>query len=160
MSARKLYPRIAPAGDNSASDARKVLATFTSQKLNWLTGIAIDPRLKPYAFKVAFTIARFFNAKSGIAVVSDETLQDETSLSRRHVQRARVALKDTGWIESSRTRTATRYAMKSVHLDQMDDLRTQRRDGRNERREARRAALLNAPPKAQLRMPDAPPMAQ
>ena len=39
--------------------------TATSRKLDWLDALAVDPAVKPYAFKVGFAIVQHVNARTG-----------------------------------------------------------------------------------------------
>ena len=67
-------------------------------------------------------------------MVSDETLADETSMTARHVRRGRELLRERGWIERKRTKTANLYRPLSKLLNSALDLLTTRRDDRQERR--------------------------
>jgi hypothetical protein len=118
--------------------------TATSRKLDWLGALAVDPAVKAYAFKVGFAIVQHVNARSGWAMVSDETLADETSMAPRHVRRGRELLRERGWIERKRTKTANLYRPLSILLNSALDLLTTRRDHRQERRARRRAAQADA----------------
>ena len=108
--------------------------TATSRKLDWLGALAVDPAVKPYAFKTGFAIVQHVNARTGWAMVSDETLADETSMTTRHVRRGRDLLRQRGWIQWKRTKTANLYRPLSKLLNSALDLLTTRRDDRQERR--------------------------
>ena len=73
-------------------------STFTGTKLDWLRCVAFDRALLPYDFKVAFVIASHLNMHTGSAMLSDQTIADESGgAAARSVRRSRVRLHDAGW---------------------------------------------------------------
>ena len=120
------------AGDNK---------TATSRKLDWLSALAVDPAVKSYAFEIGFAIMQHVNFKTWKAMVSDETLADETSMTTRHIRRGRDVLRQRGWIQWTRTKTVNVYRPLDTHLNSALDLLTTRRDDRQERRERRQAEI-------------------
>lgn len=131
--------------------------TATSRKLDWLDALAVDPAVKSFAFKIGFCIMQHVNARTGKAMVSDETIADKTSLSRRHVRNGRKLLQARGWIEWRRTRTANIYKPLDTNVNSATDLLTLRRDGREQRR--KKTALRNGQPSATLSQRDRQPSA-
>ena len=131
--------------------------TATSRKLDWLNALLVDPFLKSYAFKVGFCIMQHVNAQTWKAMVSDETIADKTSLSRRHVRNGRELMRDRGWIKWRRTRTANIYTPLDTNLNSLTDLLTTRRDARDDRR--KKTALRNGKPSATLSQGDRQPSA-
>jgi hypothetical protein len=120
----------------------KAATTFTGRKLDWLKCVAYDRQLKqyPFAFKVAFVIAQHVNEKNGTAFVSDEAIADKAGGgSVRNVGKARVKLRETGWLTWQSTQTANLY---TLHYEQMNgvlDLITIASDKRREQRGKRLA---------------------
>ena len=131
--------------------------TATSRKLDWLDALAVDSAVRPYAFKIGYCIMQHVNARTGKAMVSDETIADKTSLSRRHVRNARELLRSRGWITWTRTRTANIYRPLERLVNSATDLLTMRRDARQERRQQN--ALRNGQPSATLNTRDRQPSA-
>jgi hypothetical protein len=82
---------------------RKHNETFTGRRLDMLKCVNADPRLRPYDFKVAFTISSHVNEKTGVAILSDELIAHETGGSPRSVRDARTRLRKAGWIGWQRT---------------------------------------------------------
>jgi hypothetical protein len=119
------------------------LASFASEKFNWMDCLMRDHSLKPGAFKVGIAILQHMNAASGEAWVSDETLEAITGMSRPMVQRHRESLKAAGWLSWVRTRNANRYTplfdKVNAGLDAMVVERERRKELRKVRREARPA---------------------
>jgi hypothetical protein len=147
------------------SDQRR---RFTGDKLDWMTALSADPRLDARAFEVGFCIAQHVNSKSGRAIVSDETISDKTGIPKRWVLRARKALKEAGWINWRRTRTANVYWTLGDRINAVTDHQIFLKDARTERQNKTRKAHQEAPPVAYLRrretspaaLPETPPVAQ
>src|SRR5882724_4572144 len=119
---------------------------FTSHKLNWLDCVAIDRRLKPAAFKVAYAIMQHVNSETLVGWLSDETLVDITGISSAEILRHRKSLKACGWLTWKRTGNANLY---TPLFDQMPEglrLILDKRAKRKELREARRAARATVTP--------------
>jgi hypothetical protein len=131
--------------------------TATSRKLDWLDALNADPAVRPFAFKVGFAIAKHVNARTGEAMVSDETISDITSISMRHVRAGRELLKARRWISWKRTRTANVYRLLSTNVNNALDLLILRRDARRERRAKR---MLERHPSASLNHRDRQPSAE
>jgi hypothetical protein len=79
--------------------------SFTSLKLDWITGTAYDKRLNAIAFRVGVIIAQHVNGKTGRAFPSEQLMMDRTGLSRSTVIRAVKLLQATGWLCVRRKRT-------------------------------------------------------
>jgi hypothetical protein len=111
--------------------------TFTSRKLDWLNCAAYDRRLEASDIRVALVIAKFINAKTGIARVSDEVIADEAGgISARNVRRSRQRLLDARWVTWKRTQKANIYALRFDNIESILDVITLSRDQRKERRAA------------------------
>jgi hypothetical protein len=76
----------------------ETVRTFTGQKLDWLTVVSADRTLKPAAFEVAFCIVQHVNAKTLIAILSDDVIIEKTGISRAEVERHRKSLRAAGWL--------------------------------------------------------------
>jgi hypothetical protein len=135
--------------------------TFTSEKLDIMNALNVDPRIKRSTFKVSVAILKHINERTGTANPSDETLSDETNLSIRTVIRAREALREYGWLIWRRTRSSNVYKFKTTNINNSLDLLALRRDDRADRRRNRHmtaAAYLKplaVPPLAVLDVPPA-----
>ena len=112
--------------------------SFTSDKLDWLNALMSDGKISSTAFRVGFCIAKHINQHTGITFVSDETIGDETNISRRRIIEARNLLKNEGWVIWKRTRTANVYRLLSDNLNAILDEQIKKSDLREERRLARR----------------------
>jgi hypothetical protein len=112
--------------------------SWTSRKLDWMDAVAADPRVPALAFEVGFIIAQAINARTEIAFVSDDTIADRTGCKRRAVHSARNLLRECGWIEWKRTRTANEYRLRFEKINLVLDMQTVKRDQRAERRQKRR----------------------
>jgi len=129
------------------SDQRR---TFTGDKLDWMTALSADPRLDARAFEVGFCIAQHVNSKSGRAIVSDDTISDKTGIPKRWVLRARKNLKEAGWINWRRTRTANVYWTLGGRINAVTDHQIFLKEARTERQNKTRKAHQETPPVAYL----------
>jgi hypothetical protein len=114
-----------------APDTQDRHKQFTSRKLDWLTAIGHDPKVKPWAFKIVFWISNHFDAERGTAFISDETLSAESGSPERTVRRARKQLAEADWLQWQHTRSANLYIPKfervPAMLDKLKKLRQDRR---------------------------------
>jgi hypothetical protein len=82
---------------------RKQLATFTSRKMNWLTALAADIRLKPVDKLIGFVILQHVNRSTLKAWPSQETISNKSGgVSVPQVKRSIKRLCETGWLERQR----------------------------------------------------------
>src|SRR5665213_1241314 len=125
-----------------SNDETGLKKTWTSEKLDWLRCVAVDNQIKPGMFEVAFAVIQHVNARTRLAILSDRTISDATSISTAEVYRHRTGLRMFGWIDWERTRTALRirplFDRVGVMLDEID-FRRQVRE--TERIEARGGSL-------------------
>jgi hypothetical protein len=142
-----------------SNDDMQQVRSFTGDKLDWMSGLSGDPRLDSRAFEVGFCIAQHVNRKTGVAILSDDTISDRTGIPRRWVLRARSRLRETGWISWRRTKTANVYWTTADSLDAVADHQVLLKDARADRRAAAKAGCLVAPPMAHLKSEDVPPAA-
>lgn len=133
--------------------------SFTGDKLDWMTALSADPRIDARGFEVGFQIAQHVNAQTGVAILSDETIVDKTGIPRRWVQRARAMLRDVGWINWKRTKTANIYWIKSDNINAVIDHQVMLREARADRRARAKARRQVTPPVAHLTLGDTPPLA-
>jgi hypothetical protein len=70
--------------------------SFTSLKLDWITGTAYDRRLNAIAFRAGVIIAQHVNEKTGRAFPSEQLIAERTGISRWTVIRAVKLLQETG----------------------------------------------------------------
>jgi hypothetical protein len=133
--------------------------SFTGNKLDWLTALSADPRLNARAFEVGFQIAQHVNLQSGLAILSDDTISDKTSIPRRWVARARNDLRECGWIEWQRTKTANIYWTRGEQLNAVMDHQILLKDGREARKKKLKTARQVLPPVAHLKAHVLPPVA-
>ncbi|HWX89269.1 MAG TPA: hypothetical protein VNY75_03115, partial [Rhizomicrobium sp.] len=115
----------------------------TSEKLDWLTAMVADRRLDARAKVVAFCIRQHHNQETGTAYVSDQTISDKTGIPKRWVQRARNALRGTGWIDWRRTRTANVYW---TLIGPMAEITAQQWELKQQRQEKRMGKIKQLPP--------------
>lgn len=127
-----------PKDDTPATD----LASFTSQKLDWLVCLSYDPHISPMMFEVGFAVMQHVNAKTLRAWVSDETIAEKTGVCIRDVQRARNRLRNVGWLSWKRTGKANVYEPLFDRIDSILDELTIMRDERKERQRVRRERTL------------------
>jgi hypothetical protein len=124
--------------ETRATNAEEI-STFTGRKLDWLKCCNFDRRLQSFDFKVAFVIVQHVNARTGCAMLSDETIADEAGgHSPRSVRRARDRLKAAGWLDWKRTRTANIYVLSWENFERFVDAIMDARDLRQEHRARRR----------------------
>lgn len=133
--------------------------SFTGDKLDWMTALSADPRLDSRAFEVGFCIAQHVNQRTGLAILSDETIADKTGIPKRWVARARASLKASHWIDWKRTKTANVYWTKGDPLNAITDHQTMLKDARDERRKRLKKAKQELPPVAHLKSQELPPVA-
>lgn len=113
----------------------KSIQSFTSKKLDWMKCCCFDRQLQAHDFAVAFVIAQHINARTGITMLSDETIAMESGgRSERSIRRSRVRLRDAGWLDWKRTRSANVYRLNHHKVNQMLDLLIAMRDARKEKR--------------------------
>jgi hypothetical protein len=96
--------------------------TFTGWKLDVLKGIAADRRIKPMEFEWAFCVMQHANQKTRSAFVGDEAIRDKTGICERESYRARRRLKETGWLDWTRTRSANVYTFRDENLNAILDI--------------------------------------
>src|SRR5205085_7845703 len=106
---------------------------WTGDKLDWMRCLALDPRIHPYQFEVGFAIIQHANSKTRKAILSDEVIQEATNISRPHILRARMRLRDTGWLLWRRTGKANVYEPRFDKINQLMDRRIFLREARRER---------------------------
>jgi hypothetical protein len=144
--------------DNPDADKAKQ-RSFTGDKLDWMTALSSDPRLDARAFEVGFCIAQHVNQKTGVAILSDDTIGDKTGIPKRWVLRARTSLREAGWINWQRTKTANVYWTLGDRINAMLDHQSLLKEAREDRRGRARSARQVTPPVAHLRRQDTPPVA-
>jgi hypothetical protein len=149
-------PEAVQRDQNSEADQRR---SFTGEKLDWMTALSADPRVDARAFEVGFCIAQHVNAESRLAIVSDDTISDKTGIPKRCVLRARRNLRDAGWINWRRTRTANIYCCLPDRINAVTDQQIILKEKRTERQTRARKARLEAPPLAHLKYREKPPVA-
>jgi hypothetical protein len=119
------------------TDDRAEQKSWTALKLDWLRCLAVDSQIKPGMFETAFAIIQHVNAKTRVAILSDQTISDATSISIAEVYRHRQGLRTFGWLTWTRSRTASRYSPQfdrmNAMLDEIEDRRQRREASRIER---------------------------
>ena len=145
---------------NSGTGAADERRTFTSEKLDWLVALSGDPRLDARSVEVGFCIVQHVNAKSGLAILSDDTIRDKTGIPKRWVQRARKKLREADWINWRRTRSANVYWTLPTRVNIVTDYLLILREQRKERQAQIKKAQQEAPPAAYLRNQEMPPVTE
>lgn len=144
---------VSPSGGTTPQqrkDARRTAnenaRSATSEKLDWLNALRIDPRLRPSDYKVASALISFRNAITGVAYPSYETLADETCLKPETVRTCVKKLSEAGWIKVQRPKRSMPnvYKFSHEHVNAMLDRRTMLRDARAEIRQERSNAKMLA----------------
>lgn len=107
---------------------------FTSWKLDLQRYLLSDPRLKPADKLVAICILHHVNIEIRTAFVSAETISDETDIGVRHVKRAFGRLRQTGWLETRRTRTANIFGFSERNMNALKGRQATLRQGRQSKR--------------------------
>ncbi|MCO6409048.1 helix-turn-helix domain-containing protein [Hoeflea alexandrii] len=137
---------VSPSGGTTPQqrkDAKREAAenakSATSEKLDWLDALCIDPRLRPSDFKVAFKLIQFRNAQTGICNPSYETIADETGLKPETVRACVKQLSNRGWIAVKRPNRSKPnvYRFLLDHVNGMLDRRIMLREAREEERKER-----------------------
>jgi len=108
----------------------------TSEKLDWLDALCMDPRLRASDFKVAFKLMQFRNADTGLCYPSYATLGDETCLKPETVRTCIKKLSQCGWIDVRRPNYSKPnvYQFNHDHVNPMLDRRIALRESRAEQR--------------------------
>ena len=90
----------------SADDRR----AFCAEKFKWLNALNADKDVDGRPFKVAFAISQYFDVETGETCrLSDITIAAKTGLPVRCVLRARIILRDRGWLSWRRTKDGSFY---------------------------------------------------
>lgn len=118
----------------AASDITEQQRSFTSQKLDWMTGLSGDKRVNATAFEIGFTIAQCVNQTTGKAILSDQGIADRTGIHGRRVRQERSLLKATGWLMWKRTRNSNHYSLLFDNINRIADEQIVLSDARRERR--------------------------
>jgi hypothetical protein len=134
--------------------------SFTGSKLDWMNAVSADPKLDARAFEVAFCIAQHVNQDTGQAFLSDHTICDKTGIPKRWVLRARKSLRDAGWINWKRTKTANVYWTLGERIDAISEHQLVLKAAREDRRIEARSTRVETPPVAYLVRRDMPSVAQ
>ena len=72
-------------------------------RLNWIDGLAVNPRVSPYAFRLAHVIqSRFVNNKTGEAWPAQQTLAELLNTNERQVRYWLKELAVAGFLEVRR----------------------------------------------------------
>jgi len=117
--------------DFEARERAQARKTFTSWKLDLLDGIAVDPRLKPFDFQLAYVMLQHMNADTGLLYPSQQVLAVLLDKDPRHVRRAISNLLSAGWLQASRPRrhSSNQYEFQADNVERMrgrrDDLMQQ-----------------------------------
>jgi hypothetical protein len=117
---------------------RKRVSTFTSWKLDLQKYLLSDPRLKLADKLVAVCILSHLNIDSRKAFVSAETIGDEICLGARHVKRVFGRLKQNGWLETQKTRTANVFSFSDRNMNALIDRQVVLREARQAKRRRKR----------------------
>jgi hypothetical protein len=148
-----------PATTSTVEQEKAAQRAFTGDKLDWMTALSADPRLDARAFEVGFQIAQHVNKETRLAILSDETICDKTAIPRRWIARARADLRNCGWIDWKRTKTANIYWIRDDHMGAVTDHQIMLKDCRNEKRTKLKRARQVLPPVAYLKPRVLPPTA-
>jgi hypothetical protein len=158
MADRHRLTRARPTDKKPTAEDVEQRRSFTGEKLDWMTSLSPDPRLDARAFEVGFCIAQHVNAQSGRAIVSDDTISDKTGIPKRWVLRARISLRDAGWIDWRRTKSANIYWTLGDRINAVTDHQIILKEKRTERQSKARKARRETPPVAYLKYQEKPPM--
>jgi hypothetical protein len=135
----------------SADDRR----AFCAEKFKWLNALNADKDVDGRPFKVAFAVSQYLDVETGETCrLSDPTIAAKTGLPERCVRRARVVLRDHGWLSWRRTLDGSFYrpALSQISEAQPAAPKAQRRRAPSYRPPA---AGTTPPPKPQHRPPAA-----
>lgn len=112
--------------------AEENIKSFTSEKLDLLEAMHIDPRLSSTDFKVAFCLVQHVNSKTGQCNPSQRLIQEYCSLKERTVRNSITRLRDAKWLHVYRPgRGSNRYRFDDANVSAMLDRRTSIRDQLN-----------------------------
>lgn len=116
------------------TDDADISRAWTSKKLSWLRGLAVDPEIPAGEFEAGFATIQHSDKFTGKAYVSDECLSDEVGCTVRQFRRYRSHLRATGWLTWTRTGSANVYTFLFDHLAEMTALLVEKKRKRDLRR--------------------------
>ncbi len=93
---------------------------YTVDRFRWLDQVSVDRDLTPFAFLVAYRIARRANRTTGLAFPTQQTLANEIKATPRGVKKAVDLLQERGHLEvtpGDRWRASNRYRLLSHDLN-------------------------------------------
>jgi hypothetical protein len=109
--------------------AGEAAKSFTSDKLDILDAMALDPRLTPTDFRVAYWLIQHVNAETGQCNPSQRLIAQYCNLKERTVRAAIGHLCNAGWLRKSRSgRGSNQYRFSDSNVSAMLDRRTLIRD--------------------------------
>jgi hypothetical protein len=83
---------------------------FFAEKFKWLNALNADKDVDGRPFKVAFAISQYLDVDTGETCrLSDPTIAARTGLPERCVRRARIILRDHGWLSWRRAKDGCFY---------------------------------------------------
>lgn len=118
-------------------------ATFTSQKLDLLDAISMDPRVTAGEFRVAFRLLQHANSETGAIFPSQDRLASQIGMKERTVRACIDGLVRKGWLHKERPnrRVPNFYRFDTTHINQVLDRQAMLNDARREERIARSRPL-------------------
>lgn len=130
-------------------DSEAHIRNPTSEKLDYLNALSIDPDIKPSAFLVAFVLMSFKNGETGLCCPALETVAELVNLSERQVENCLKELRTNGWLrwERGNRQKTNHYEFLMDNVGHMLDRRTSIDDARRERRKKRSDAKQASPQK-------------
>lgn len=117
-----------------ALEAEQAAASFTSRKLDVLDAMAMDPRLSPAEFRVAYLIVQHANAKTGAMFPSQERLAIQMGVRTRWVRHCIDGVVEKGWLTKHRPnrQRPNSYTINTQHMNAILDRITSLLDAMNE----------------------------
>ena len=144
----------------SLPDAKR---SFTSWKLDLLTAINLDPKVRAVDMRFVVYLVQGLNERTRAFNVSDETAAEELHCNRARLTTGRARLEEVGWLVVRRGRgfaDGSWYSFDDtavgLHLRERDDRRADRKETRTERRKAKTQAALRCAEKSRHSAVSAP----
>lgn len=134
-----MHQKNMPATPPKATDENQP-KSFTSDKLDVLDCISMDPRVTPAEFRVAFRLMQHANGENGAIFPAQDRIADQTGMKLRTVRACIAGLVDKGWLNVIRPnkRLPNLYRFKIDHMNAILDRQTTMGEYRKEERAAKK----------------------
>jgi hypothetical protein len=131
-----------PPDFDSLDEGSADIESFTSNKLDVMDAISMDPRVSHGEFRVAFRLLQHANAKTGRIFPSQERIANQIGVKVRQVREYIAGLVEKGWLRATRPnrQLPNQYAFDLKHVNAILDRQISLQDALSEERAERRNA--------------------